>query len=156
MKFYEAGYFRFEPEGKAYLFLTNGLKFRAGRWYSIAAENKHTGEATSYGIPLLFVRPAFLSGEKYESGFYKTIVRAQAAEMPKHFREPENPIVRAWFNDVAGSTIVEFSDGKKIEVQAENIDKYTRGSGVAWALLKKTCGSGSEMQEFLDKLGATF
>lgn len=151
MSFVNAGIFRFEPEGKGYTFLIGDQKFKEGQWYSLAAAYGEDYE-TAYGHPLVFDRYVFTTKKSAEDRMLKTIRQAVKAPAPKIV--PDFPIKKAWFNDEDGSAIVDFWDGDRVEVKAHNIDKYERGAAIAWAHLKKTCGSGSAMQERLKKLGA--
>lgn len=146
-KYVMGAYFRFEEGGKSYAFITGGLKFRAGKWYMIATNEK------SFSVPVLFDRYAYIPEERLES--LQTITLARQAEPRRKIETKTNPFIqKVWFNDVKGSTIVEFSDGDKVEVNTDNIDTYDRATGIAWALLKKTCGSGAAMRTALKNLGA--
>lgn len=154
-RFLKAGIFRFELNGKAYTFLINPeVSLASGAWYTIATTSAFGPKA--YSVPVLFEYYIFVSEEEREQkkDFYRTIVRVFKTECPNRFKETQFPISRVWFNDADGSTIVEFNDGDRIDVRALDKNKYDRGSGIAWALLKKVCGSGSELQRKLKELGA--
>lgn len=154
-RFLKAGIFRFEPNGKAYTFLIDqSTSLVSGNWYTIATTSTFGPKA--YSVPVLFERYIFVSDEEKEKkkDFYRTIVRVFKTDCPNKFKEVQFPVSRVWFNDVDGSTIVEFNDGDRVDVRAIDKEKYDRGSGIAWALLKKVCGSGSELQRKLKELGA--
>lgn len=133
---------KFNGCGKEYTYKTN-LNLLPGAIYNIEADNE-----TQYKSPVEVVKLNMRPSSEFPEDRIRTITKAEMVNGPKR---PKNPIKNVWFNEVKGTTVVQWYDGSKTKVICNKNDTFDKEKGIALCFMKKIYSNRGCYYEFIKK-----